>query len=186
MSNPEIILHLEITQLDLENARNWLSKLRAGLPQARAPRPFLLITPYGMALRERIMEMLGARHIPIGRRMRIADFPRASTAIYAKTLDDERLRVALGFEALWRAVSISQTGERWDIENPEDYARMTAARAKMRTALGQRKFKMHIPGIKLRTPAQIVRLQAFHVPDPGSLDEESRLLDVYLLGNSSV
>ncbi len=177
--DPEIKLHLKITSIDLKNTRDWLLKLHAALPQTPEPRPFLLISPYGVALREELMELLAAQIISIGQRVHISDWPRASIAIYAKTLEEERLRVALGFEALWRSVSLTQAGERWDLATPEDYPRLMGVRVDLRTVLGTRRFQVQFPGVRLRSQG-IVRLQAFHVPDLDSLGEESRLIDAYL------
>ena len=182
---PEFKLNLKISPSDLYKTKQWLLELRAVAGRIPAPRPFLFVTSYGIGCREQLSALLIEQGISILQRVRIPDWPRASIAIYAKTLSEEKLRVSLGYEALWNAVSNIKDGERWDLVAPEDHLLLVAVRSRLRAQLGMLRYRVRFPGVRLNSPGQVVRLQAFHVPDSESVEEESRLLDAYLLEISS-
>lgn len=48
------------------------------------------------------------------------------------------------------------------------------------TSNGTLRLRLSLPGVTLRTPGQIVRLQALHVPDLDTWQIASRLLDTFL------
>jgi hypothetical protein len=178
---PEFKLNLKISSADLYKTKQWLLELRTVADRVPAPRPFLFVTPYGAGCREKLSALLDKQGISILQRIHIPDWPRASIAVYAKTLSEEKLRVSLGYEALWNAVSDIKDGERWDLAAPEDHLRLVAARSSLRAQLGMLHYRVQFPGVRLYSPGQVVRLQAFHVPDSEYVEEESRLLDAYLL-----
>ena len=182
---PEYKLNLQISSSELDRTKQWLIKLRAVISQVPAPRPFLLVSPHGMDCRERLSALLAERCISIVQRVHIPNWPRASIAVYAKILSEEKLRVSLGYEALWNAISDIKDGERWDLAAPEDHLRLIEARSSLRFRLGMLRYRVQFPGVKLHSPGQVVRLQAFHVPDLEYAEEESRILDAYLLDNNS-
>jgi hypothetical protein len=162
---------------DLERARQRWRRIRLGRGRPEASRPFLLITPLGMPLREQLAQALAAARITIADRTAIHDWPTASTQVYARTDDDERLRVALAFEQLWRSISLSQDAERWDLADASDLGRLVGLKDALHQQLGTVRFRLSVPGVTLRTPHQAVRLHAFHVPDPHAFAAESQVLD---------
>lgn len=175
-------LHLPHTAApeELARLRSWLRGIRAAARTAPAPRPFLVVTPIGRPLIDPLTRWLDEHHIRVGQRTVIHNWARASTALYAKTDDDERLRVALGFEALWQSISLSLTAERWDVAEIEAFLRLAADKPALRSRLGTLYFYLHLPSVTLRTPHQVVRLQAVHVPDPTTWADESRWLDLVM------
>ncbi len=174
---PHLHLPYAAAPEELAPLRDWLRAVRATAHTAPAPRPFLIVTPLGRPLRHLITRWLDEHHIPIARRIPIPNWARASTAVYAKTDDDERLRVALGFETLWQSISLSLEAERWEVAEVEAFLRLTTKKAALRAGLGTLRFHLHLPDVTLRTPNQMVRLQAVHVPDPATWMDESRWLD---------
>ena len=180
VSFPDLHLPHTATPEELIRLRGWLQSLRAAARTAPAARPFLVVTPLGLPLGEHITRWLDDHHIRITQRAIIPNWAQASTALYAKTDDDERLRVALGFEALWQSISLSLTAERWDVAEIEAYRRLAAEKHNLRSRLGTLHFHLHLPTVTLRTPHQLVRLQAVHVPDPKAWADESRWLDLVM------
>jgi hypothetical protein len=162
---------------EVAQVRQRLHACRNAPQSGLEPRPFLLITLLGMPMREQIAQGLTELGIALGARTPLDDWPTAATLIYTRTDDDERLRVALAFERLWRSLSLSQQAERWDLADPADFPRLIAAKESLRSRVGTLRLRLSLPGATLRTPGQIVRLQALHVPDPDTWAAESRLLD---------
>jgi hypothetical protein len=137
--------------------------------------PFLLLTPLGMEQRRPILQMLDEAGIGIGRVFPILDYPRLSSILYSRSADDERLRVALAFEQLWRTVRPDLRAEYWEIPDQGDYLALLRRKETSREQMGIQRFRLNAPDLALRTPGQILRLQAFHVPDPSQWERESRL-----------
>jgi hypothetical protein len=165
---------------EIEQVRRRLHTFRPAPPDGLEAQPFLVITPLGMPWREVIAQSLVELGIAIAGRTPIADWSTASTLVYARTDDDERLRVALAFEWLWRALSPSMQAERWDLANPADLPRLIAAKAPLRARVGTLCQRVSLPGVTLRTPLQVVRLQALHVPDLETVAVESHILRALL------
>ena len=154
-----------------------LAALDAG--QAVPPAtPFLLLTPLGRPLRRRLRGLLAREGIRLAGRVLYPDWPRLSSILYTRQVSEERLRVALAFEQLWHAIALDQAAERWDLADPDSYGRLLAIKAALRDRLGFVSLRLVVPGVTLRSPGQVVHLQAFHVPDPGRWEHESRLLEV--------
>lgn len=143
----------------------------------RPVRPFLVITPLGMPLRDEIAQRLAGAGIAPGRREAIANWPSASTILYVRTDTDERLRVALAFERLWRAIGLAQRAERWDLSDSRDLRTLITLKRQLHAQLGTVRCRLSIPGVVLRTPGQVVHLQGLHVPDPDTFEDESSALD---------
>jgi hypothetical protein len=144
---------------------------------AAPPRPFLIVTPLGIPLRDRIGQLLADAHIPITGRTRISRWPCVSTFIYARTDDEERLRVALAFEHLWRAIILSEEAERWDLPSRDDLAHLIELKAQVHAVLGTVGIRLSLPGVIVRTHDRTVHLRVLHVPDLDTFEHESRLLD---------
>ena len=90
------------TANDLEAVRERWRAAQMQLVAAAPPHePFLVITPLGMPLRDAIEEMLTSAGVVLGARRPIVNWATASTLMYTRTDDDERLRVALAFDQLW-------------------------------------------------------------------------------------
>jgi hypothetical protein len=158
-------------------AARRVAAVQAGWWEAREAEPFLIVTPLGLARSEQIARMLAELGIRAARRATITDWATAATPIYVRTLDDERLRVALAFEAIWRMIAPGQPAELWAVADWEGFARLAAAKNAIRARLGILRFRIHLPGITIRTPDQIVRLQPLHVPDPAALIREAHILN---------
>ena len=139
-------------------------------------RPFVVVTPLGLAVRERVEDLFREYRVTVVARRPLPDWPGVSTLLYARTDDDERLTVALAFEELWRSVVLDARAERWDLAGPDDFTRMVAAKSVMRERLGVVRVNLTIPSIQIH-PDGVVRLRALHVPDPDRVGVESRLLD---------
>lgn len=149
---------------------------RESLRSNRPTRPFVVVTPLGLAVRARVEALFREYGVAVSGRHPLPDWPAASTLLYARTDDDERLTVALAFEELWRSVVLDTRAERWDLAGLDDFARAVAAKAAMRERLGIVRVNLKIPSIRIE-PDGVVRLRALHVPDLDRLEDESRLLD---------
>ena len=143
-------------------------------------RPFLLLTPLGMGQREALQRMLDADGIHAGRIFHIDDYPRLSSVLYSRSVDNDRLRVALAFEQLWRTVCPDMRAECWEIPDLREYTTLLQNKSASRERLGTRRFRLSTPDVTLRSPGQVIRLQAFHVPDEGQWEREARLLQAWL------
>lgn len=142
--------------------------------------PFLLLTPLGMGQRQPISQMLDGAGIRVGRVFPIRDYPRLSSILYSRSVDDDRLRVALAFEQLWRATVPDTGAEYWEIPNQDDYLTLLRQKGTSRERMGIQRYRLSVPDLILRSPGQVVRLQAFHVADPGQWERESRLLQAWM------
>jgi hypothetical protein len=162
-----------------ERWREAQDRLAAAAPMQA---PFLIITPLGMPLRGAIEEVLASEGVVARTRRPIGDWASASTLIYARTADDERLRVALAFEQLWRSIALSLGAERWDLESADDHRRVVGLKRSLHQRLGMVRVRVELPGVTLRTPDRCAHLRAVHVPDPESIDREARILDSLDLG----
>jgi hypothetical protein len=178
LSIPEISLPYEPSLAELEAMRQRVRAIHSAAVEQTEVRPFLLVTPLGLAVRPRLEALLAERGLVIAERIGIGDWAAASAILYSRTDDDERMRVALGFDALWRAISLLQQAERWNLADPSAFAQLVREKHAIRAALGTLRFRAHIPRVVLRSAGQIVRLQAIHVPDLDKVAAESRLLDV--------
>lgn len=140
-------------------------------------RPFVIVTPLGLAERDRIDQLFDELGVAVVARHPVPDWPAASTLLYARTDGDERLTVALAFEALWRAIVLDARAERWDLSGMDDFTRVVGAKPALHARLGIVRVRLEIPAVQIANDG-IVRLRALHVPDPERLETESRLLDL--------
>ena len=162
---------------EVERTRQRVAALREGMQDAPPASPFFVVTPLGLAQRSQLLRLLADYQIQITQQTLVPDWATAATPIYVRTLDDERLRVALCFEALWRMAAPAQPAEIWQLTDIASYTRLTQVKYAIREALGSiQKFQLICPGVTIRTPGQIVRLQPLHVPDPEELKAEAYLL----------
>ena len=162
---------------EVEQVRQeWYATQRAALATPPA-RPFLIVTPAGLPLRDRISDLLSSHDIPVTSRQALPDWPRTSTLLYARTPDDERLSVALAFERLWKAMSLVTCAERWDLRSADDHVRLSLLKRALNQALGTISVHVELPGVALRTSGSTAHLRAIHVPDAADVARESRILD---------
>ena len=139
--------------------------------------PFLVITPLGMPLRTAIEELLASAGVVPASRRPIADWATVSTLIYARTADDERLRVALAFEQLWQSIALSLGAERWNLKSGDDHRQVVALKKSLHQRFGMVRVRVELPGVMLRTPDRCAHLRAVHVPDAECIDREARILN---------
>ena len=161
---------------EVERTRRWVRALRMGCAGASEAQPCCVVTPLGLAQRAEIERVLAERGLDAWEAAPIADWASAATPIYAKTLDDERLRVALCYEALWRMASPLQLAELWTFADPAALGALTEAKHAIRAAIGVCRYRVSLPGITIATPGQVVQLHPVHVPDLAHLAEERCLL----------
>ena len=163
---------------DLHAARQrWQAAHRLVDPTADA-RPFIVITPLGLTIREALAASFAAEGIAIIDRQAIADWPAISTLLYARRDDDERLTVAIAFEHAWRLIGVQTRAERWDLGGADDFARATAVKAHLHARFGLVRLDVHLPGVTLRTPGHDMHLRTFHVPEPERAGIEWQLLEL--------
>jgi hypothetical protein len=156
------------------------AEIQTALEACRAVRPgapFLLLTPLGRLLRRRLQALLTVEGVHFTDQVRYADWPRLSSILYTRRVSEERLRVALAFEQLWRALFLDQAAERWDLADEDSYERLLTVKTALRDRLGFLTVRLVVPEVTLRSARQVVHLQAFHVPDPARRENEARLLE---------
>jgi hypothetical protein len=170
---PAFALEEDASPAEIAALRDRLAQLAARAARIEAPaRPFLVVTPRGLAPREAIAEAITAAGVALGGAIEAIDaFPVAATALYVRDDDEESLHRALAFERLWQARGADH-GERWTLASREAFDRLVAKKRAVRAGFPSW-------AVRLTTPerAWIARLHAFHVPDPDRLEAESRLLD---------
>jgi hypothetical protein len=153
------------SQEEVEAARARLAALWAACQTPSAGRPFLVVTPSGMPHRAQIATWLAERGVRWGQPLPLPDWAGASTALYCRSFADERLQVALVFEALWRRSVPSLAAEVWPLAGRAELASVAALKDELRTLLGIRRYRVALPGLTIPTPGQVVRLQPLHAPD---------------------
>ena len=171
---------LDANQAELSETRRWLRAAHAQARHVPSARPFLVITPLGLAHRPKIRDWLVREGVAVTGRRHIPDWPRVSTAVYARTDDDERLLVASAFERAWRAGCADGTAERWDLGGEHDIERVRGFKSAMRSTLDTVCVRMASATLRLRTEDRLAHLRAVHVPDREHADTESRLLDALI------
>src|SRR5687767_3582734 len=148
------------TANDLEAARERWRAAQLELVAAAPPQePFLVITPLGMPLRGAIEEMLTSAGVGLGARRPIVNWATASTLMYARTDDDERLRVALAFEQLWQSIALSLRAERWDLVSADDHRQVVGLKKSLHQRFGMVRVRVELPGVTLRTPDRCAHLR---------------------------
>jgi hypothetical protein len=135
-----------------------------------------VITPLGLAHRPRIRAICREHRLGFVLRAPILDWASASIPVYVRTLDDERLRLALCFAALWRTAVPQALAELWLFPQLTERSALERAKQAIRAATPMRHVRLEAPGIALPTPDQIVRLHAIHVPDAERLAIELAVL----------
>ncbi len=181
MSEPDDALELRllrpIAESEIERVRRQLRALRSATPAGSAGHAFLVVTPLGMPRRADIEAALSQADITVARRTVIDDWPRCSTFVYPRTEDDERLRVAIVFERAWRAIGLSQTGERWELSRESDLDRLSRLKGGLRARLGTVRVRVVAPDVSIPTPNHMIRLQAIHAPEPAAASYEWHMMD---------
>jgi hypothetical protein len=165
-----------IADAEIDTVRRQLRMLRSA-PVAAPPRGFMVITPLGMPHRDAIAASLTNAGIEVAGRSLIDDWPRCSTFIYPRTEDDERLRVAIVFERAWRAIGLSQQGERWDLARVANLDPLSRLKAGLRARFGTVRVRVVAADVSIPTPNHTIRLQPIHVPEPAAAAYESHMLD---------
>jgi hypothetical protein len=167
------------TPRGIAEMRGRLRALHDSLPPVAlsVPQPFLILTPLGMTRREEIYRWLLSRGYSILQRTPIPDWSTASTYLYVRTLEEERLRVAAAFERLWRSAFPSMQAEWWQLESIAALERLGKEKTELRACMGTLLFRLHVPDLSLRSPGQAVRLQVVHVPDLIHLPLEAAILE---------
>ncbi|MEQ1910372.1 MAG: hypothetical protein ABMA15_16240 [Vicinamibacterales bacterium] len=168
---------LDADQAELSETRRWLRAAHARARQVQSARPFLVITPLGLPNRPEIRDWLAREGVQVTGRHHIPDWPRVSTAVYARTDDDERLLVARAFERAWRAGCVDAAAERWDLGGDDDIERVRGFKSALRSTLDTVPVRMASAALRLSTGDGLAHLRAVHVPDRAHVDMESRLLD---------
>ena len=168
---------LDAVQAELSETRRWLRAAHAQARHIPSARPFLVITPLGLPGRPAIGDWLAREGVAVTRRHHIPDWPRVSTAVYARTDDDERLLVARAFERAWRAGCADGTAERWDLGSEHDIERVRGFKRALRSTLDTVCVRLASATVTLGTGDGLAHLRAVHVPDRAHADLESRLLD---------
>ena len=166
---PHIIQQIrfcEAAPAEVKRLRQRVAALREGIQDAPPAPPFFVVTPLGLSHRPQLLRLLAEHRIQIAQQTQVPDWAAAATPLYVRTLEDERLRVALCFEALWRMVAPAQAAEIWELADTASYTRLTQVKHTIREKLGILRFQLILPGITIRTPGQIVRLQPLPLPSP--------------------
>ena len=178
MNLPQIHIRQAAASEEIEALR---ARIRLAHSQAAAiptARPFLVITPVGLAATAKLFALLQESGISVTRTATIPDWPSVSSVLYSRTEDDERLRVAIGFKRVWNAISITQEGLRCDFPSEAMFARFLSMKTELRAALGSVTLQAYFPDVVIRAPGQVIHLHPFHAPDAQCWEWESRLLDV--------
>jgi hypothetical protein len=170
MDLPAIVVPSDPPPEEIDALRARLSRIAARAAAIEPGRPFLLVTPLGLARRRDLERALHAAGVP-PRRLAPVLFPAAATALYAREDDDEALHRAVAYERVWAARFPGGTAERWDLDSAEAFAQLLSAKRAVRAAVPSSAFQVSTP---LRS--WVLRLHAFHAPDADRLDLESRLL----------
>ncbi len=136
---------------------------------------FFVLTPLGLPQANELAAALAVLQIVVVARESLSPWARAATSLYARReAADAQVRAA-AFEARWRELCPEDRAERWWLRSPEDYARLIAHKASLRT---------RFPGVALGVAYAgwpPFRLHAFHVPDAGDMVAEAARLDGYCL-----
>ena len=148
------------------------------LDPAAAGRPFIVITPLGLTVRDALTASFAAHDITVVDRRPVADWAALSTLLYARRDDDERLTVAIAFEQAWRAIGVQIRAECWVLEAMADLERATSIKAQLHASVGLVRLEVHLPGVTLYSPGHDMRLRAFHVPDLDRVGIEWQLLEI--------
>jgi hypothetical protein len=164
----------------VQQTRRWIAAIRrAADANIRIDSPFLVLTPLGMPMRDAIASWLVENGYTVVRRIPIPDWPGTAASIYPRALDDERLIVALAFEALWRSNFPRPDGEQWQLGDAGQIQRLNVEKHILRARCGLRRFKVLTPTVTFRAS-----LQALHVPDPDRYLQEAAILASALSQNS--
>jgi hypothetical protein len=173
---PIPVAHLSLAPADaIERLRGWLRRAQDVAPSLD-PAPCCVVTPLGLPHAGSILRLCDSAGLGPVERRTICDWPRRSIAVYARSLDDERLQVALAFEALWQMSAVSGDAELWLFPACRDQRRVVAVKAAVRQAVGSRRIRVELPDIALRSPHQVAQLHSIHVPDLDRLAWEHAVL----------
>ncbi|MBK7876954.1 MAG: hypothetical protein IPJ77_14615 [Planctomycetes bacterium] len=157
------------TRAELESFR---ARLAADLSNPRTPppvRPFAVVTPAGLRFAESLERALSVRGARVAEKRALSDWPRAATALYAKSFDPDRLVRAFAYEELWRNLFPRQDAELWMLDDDRALERARAWKAELRQRV--RGVQVTVQGVFESFEAG---LHAFHLPDPIDLEREWR------------
>lgn len=161
-----------------------------------ATRHFCVLTPLGRTFAARLeaaLDGVGARVVrktPIPRWSRVASFlyTRSGDARSggggsgnARSIDAFRVQKAWAYECLWQSRFPEDEAERWEFADEAAYLRLLERKYLVRGLFPSRTITVSTPGFRRR-----LRLHAFHLPDPGRMEVEGRILERQLCGASIV
>lgn len=92
----------------------------AALTEGYDRRPFLIVTPRGMADLDILRERLADLGVEPTSRETIEDFASVSTILSGRLADDLSLMKAFGSEAAWNGLFETTVAERWDLATERD------------------------------------------------------------------
>jgi hypothetical protein len=92
----------------------------ASLTEGYDRRPFLIVTPRGMADLDLLRERLADLGVEPTSRETIEDFASLSTILSGRLADDLSLMKAYGSEAAWNGLFETTIAERWDLATERD------------------------------------------------------------------
>jgi hypothetical protein len=163
------------TSAELDTTRRLWRVSRAA-PVAAAMRPFLLVTPLGLARRDDLARALDEADVSVVDRHQLPGWSVVSTLVYARSDDDARLRLAATYADAWQQLGLPDACERWALRGHEDLARLRAIKEELRMRLGA--VRARLDGSLASLPAgSVLHLNPFHSPDPDRVDLESAVLD---------
>ncbi len=157
------------TRAELDSFR---ARLAADLANPRTPpptRPVVGVTPAGLRFADSLERALAVRGAPIVEKRTFADWPRAATALYARSFDPDRLVRAFAYEELWRNLFPRQDAELWVLADERALDRARAWKAELRARV--RGVQVTVQGLFESFEAG---LHSFHLPEPLDLEREWR------------
>jgi hypothetical protein len=142
----------------------------------RGCRPFLLVTPLGLARRRELAHALDDGNVAVVDRHPLPAWSVVSTQLYSRPHRHDRRHVETVYADAWRRLDLPDECERWDVRTLDDLARLRPFKEQLRGRLGATHVTLDAPVGALPAGA-ILRLNPFHTPDSERLDIESAILD---------
>ncbi len=135
---------------------------------------FLVLTPLGLRNPEVARTFLTAGLRP-GAVRELPRFARSSMALYARHTSVARTAVGLAFEEAWNQVAEGASGEVWVLSRA-DYLLARRLKSELRQRW-QPTWVEAVASERGRWRYAPMRLQPFHLPDPGQVAREWRWID---------
>jgi hypothetical protein len=142
----------------------------------RATRPFVLVTPLGLARRQELAQALDDVNVKVVDRHALPAWSVVAPLVYARSQHEDRRPVVAAYEDAWRLLRLPDACERWDVRALDDLTRLRPLKERLREELGATRVTLDAPAGPLPAGA-ILRLNPFHTPDPERLEIESAILD---------